>query len=379
MSGRFRAAVIGLGRMGSTIDDEQGGWGHHAKPWAHTPCYRAAGVRVVAGADPHEGQRDAYRAKWGIETLYADYREMMERERPDVVSICTSARPRAKVLLDVVEIGAPRGLKAIWAEKPLCVSLTEGDRMVAACWQAGVVLAVGCSRNWSAHYERMRALIEADQIGDPLQIVSQGQAFISHNGSHMLALTNRLAGAKVETVFGHMQDHEAAYGDDDLQGNGYLTYGNGVQAFVRMMPCGAANWQFEVSGTRGRLHALADGQEIAFYKLHTPDLEGRGEEPARQIFPAPTAVESPNALAVRDILACVETGKEPNCSGADALHALEVAVAMRASHRIGGERVELPLADRSLRIFSHETIGDSEPAVVRAARSREARRRAAGG
>lgn len=379
MNGRFRAAVIGLGRMGSTIDDEQGGWGHHAKPWAHTPCYRAAGVRVVAGADPHEGQRAAYRAKWGIETLYADYREMMERERPDVVSICTSARPRAKILLDVVELGAPRGLKAIWAEKPLCVSLTEGDRMVAACWQAGVVLAVGCSRNWSAHYERMRALIEADQIGDPLQIVSQGQAFISHNGSHMLALTNRLAGAKVETVFGHMEDHEAAYGDDDLQGNGYLTYGNGVQAFVRMMPCGAANWQFEVSGTRGRLHALADGQEIAFYKLHTPGLEGRGEEPARQIFPAPTAVESPNALAVRDILACVETGKEPNCSGADALHALEVAVAMRASHRIGGERVELPLADRSLCIFSHETIGDSEPAVVRAARRREARRRALGG
>ncbi len=379
MSGRFRAAVIGLGRMGSTIDDEQGGWGHHAKPWAHTPCYRAAGVRVVAGADPHEGQRAAYRAKWGIETLYADYREMMERERPDVVSICTSARARAKVLLDVVELGAPRGLKAIWAEKPLCVSLTEGDRMVAACWQAGVVLAVGCSRNWSAHYERMRALIEADQIGDPLQIISQGQAFISHNGSHMLALTNRLAGAKVETVFGHMQDHEAAYGDDDLQGNGYLTYGNGVQAFVRMMPCGAANWQFEVSGTRGRLHALADGQEIAFYKLHTPGLEGRGEEPARQIFPAPTAVESPNALAVRDILTCVETGKEPNCSGADALHALEVAVAMRASHRIGGERVELPLADRSLCIFSHETIGDSEPAVVRAARRREARRRALGG
>lgn len=374
MNGRWRAAVIGLGRMGSTIDDEQGGWGHHAKPWAHTPCYRAVGVRVVAGADPHQGQRAAYRAKWGVETLYADYREMVERERPDVVSICTSARPRARVLLDVVELGAPRGLKAIWAEKPLCVSLAEGDRMVAACRQAGIVLAVGCSRNWSAHYERMRALIEAGQIGDPLQIVSQGQAFISHNGSHMLALTNRLAGARVETVFGHLEDDQAAPEDGDVQGNGYLTYGNGVQAFVRMMACGAANWQFEVSGTRGRLHALADGQEIAFYKLHTPSLEGRGEEPARQIFPAPPTVESSNALAVRDLLTCVETGKEPNCSGADALHALEIAVAMRASHRGGGACVTLPLADRSSRILSYETIGDSEPAVVRAAK-----RRAAGG
>lgn len=368
MNGRYRAAVIGLGRMGSTIDDEQRAWTHHAKPWAHTPSYRAAGVEVVAGADPHAGQRAAYRAKWGMETLYADYREMVERERPDLVSICTSARPRADVLLDVVELGAPRGLKAIWAEKPLCISLAEGDRMVAACRTAGIALAVGCSRNWSAHYERMRALVDAGELGDLLQVVSQGEAFISHNGSHLLALTNRLAGGRVRSVFGHVED-ETATGDEDLRGNGYLDYDNGVQAFVRMMPCGAANWQFEVTGTCGRLHALADAQEIAFYKLHTSSLEGRREEPAHQIFPNPPAVESPNVRAVRDLLTCIETGKEPNCSGADALHALEIAVAMRESHRRGGIRVELPLADRSLRIFSRETRGDSQPAAVRAARS----------
>ncbi|MCY4373490.1 MAG: Gfo/Idh/MocA family oxidoreductase, partial [Spirochaetaceae bacterium] len=57
----------------------------------------------------------------------------MERERPDLVSICTSSRPRARVLLDVAEIGAARGLKAIRAEKPLAISVEEGDRMVAAC------------------------------------------------------------------------------------------------------------------------------------------------------------------------------------------------------------------------------------------------------
>ena len=49
-------------------------------------------------------------------------------------------------------------------------------------------------------------------------------------------------------------------------------------------------------------------------------------------------------------------------------------MAMRESHRRGGVRVALPLADRSLRIFSRETRGDSEPAAVRAAR-----RRAGGG
>ena len=374
MNGKCRAAVIGLGRMGSTIDDERGKWAPWLYPTAHTPCYRAVGIEVAAGADPHEGQRDAYRAKWGVETLYADYREMVERERPDLVSICTSARPRARVLLDVVEIGAARGLKAIWAEKPLAVSLEEGDRMVAACREAGIVLAVGCSRNWSASYDRMRELVDAGELGDLLQIVSMGEAFISHNGSHLLAITNRLVGGRVRWAFGHMDSDENAAGDDDLQGNGYLHYDNGVQGLVRMLPCGAASWQFELTGTRGRLHALADAQEVTFHKLHASTLEGRGEEPARLIFPPPPSVESPNTRTVRDLLACIETGKEPNCSGADALHALEIAMAMRESHRRGGVRVELPLADRSLRIFSRETVGDSEPAAVRAAR-----RRAGGG
>ena len=166
---------------------------------------------------------------------------MLERERPDLVSICTSARPRARVLLDVVEIGASRGLKAIWAEKPLAISLEEGDRMVAACREAGIVFAVGCSRNWSASYDRMRELVEAGELGDLLQIVSMGEAFISHNGSHLLALTNRLAGGRVRWVFGHMDSDESAAGDDDLQGNGYLHYENGVQGLVRMFPCRAGS------------------------------------------------------------------------------------------------------------------------------------------
>ena len=365
VNGRYRAVVIGLGRMGSTIDDERGKWASIRHPSAHTPCYQAVGIEVVAGADPHAGQRDAYRAKWGIETLYEDYREMVERERPDLVSICTSARPRAQVLLDVIEIGASRGLKGIWAEKPLCISLDEGDQMVEACRKAGIVFAVGCSRNWSPYYDRMRELVDSGELGELLQIVSQGEAFVSHNGSHLLALTNRLVGGRVKWVFGHMDSDENTASDNDLQGNGYLHYENGVQGFVRMMPCGASNWQFELIGTLGRLNALADAQEVEFHKLQASGLEGRGEGPARLIFPQPPSVESDNTRTVRDLISCIETGKVPNCSGADGLHVLEIAIAMRESHRRGGIRVDLPLADRALRIFSRETDGDSEPRAIR--------------
>ena len=68
---------------------------------------------------------------------------------------------------------------------------------------------------------------------------------------------------------------------------------------------------------------------------------------------------------VRDLIACIETGKEPNCSGEDGRHALEIALALRESHRRGGTRVALPLADRSLHIRSLETLhGDDPPSCA---------------
>ena len=135
----YRAAIIGLGRMGSTFDEEAGPYCRWRPPHAHAACYRAvAATRLVAGSDPHPGQRDAFAQKWGVDPshLYADHREMLERERPDIVSICTSARPRARILQDVLAAG--QSVRAIWAEKPISISLAEADAMIDACRRAGV-------------------------------------------------------------------------------------------------------------------------------------------------------------------------------------------------------------------------------------------------
>jgi len=168
-------------------------------------------------------------------------------------------------------------------------------------------------------------------------------------------------------VFGHMASDAKAAGDEDLEGNRYLQYESGAQAYARAMPVGGASWEFEVIGAQGRLRAVADAQQIEFWKNVEPTLEGRRRETAKHIFPMPYFGESPNARTVRDLLVCIETGKQPNCSGEDGRHALEVAIGMRESHRRGGTRVDLPLEDRSLRILSQETLAGDEPAAVRRA------------
>jgi hypothetical protein len=68
---------------------------------------------------------------------------------------------------------------------------------------------------------------------------------------------------------------------------------------------------------------------------------------------------------LEDLVSAAETGGAPRCSGQDGLAALEVAVALRESHRRGGVKVRLPVEDRSLAIRSAETLQGEAPARVR--------------
>ena len=109
----YRAAVIGLGRMGSTFDDEIDQGGSIFLPYCHAPSYDAApNVELVAGADLHDGQREIFGERWGIspDHLYSDYREMIAREELDLVSVCTTARVRSRIVQDVARSGRGRDL-----------------------------------------------------------------------------------------------------------------------------------------------------------------------------------------------------------------------------------------------------------------------------
>jgi len=356
----YRAAVIGLGRMGSTFDDEVKEGGTIFIPYCHAPTYVAGPqAELVAGADLHEGQRSDFAERWGLasEHVYADYREMLEKESLDIVSVCTTARVRAEIVTTVAEAG----VKGMWIEKPISISLAEADDMVETCRKNRVALAVNCARRWSPFFSTARDLIDEGEIGQALQVTAYGSCGLSHNGSHLIDTVCYFAGGKVTWVFGEMASDEAAARNDDLQGNGYLVFDNGVRAYVRGMSCGAAEWEFEVLGTEGTIRSHNGGRE---FQLRQKD-EGRRRATALKPFPLPARPEGTGLTILRDLAQAIETGSQPRCSGEDGRAALEIAIAMRESHRRGGVRVELPLADRQLKIHSSETYHDEKPAIIR--------------
>ncbi len=359
----YRAAVIGLGRMGSTYDDEQHQGGTTFFPYAHAPSYAATpGIELVAGADPHDEQRAIFGERWGVAPahLYRDYREMLANEQIDIVSVCTTARLRAQIIQDL----AQAGVKAIWAEKPLALTLAEADAMVAACRTHNVQMAVNCSRRWNPFFAETRRMIAAGELGDLLQITAYGQCGLSHNGSHLIDSVRYLAGGEVTWVFGEMESDAAAASDNDLMGNGYLAFDNGVRAYLRGLPTGVASWEFDILGSAGRVRLVNGCLELELTKVLAGGPGQRGV-PAKVPFPMPRQIPGTGVTIVEDIVNAIETGQPPRCSGADGVAALEVAMALRESHRQGGVKVTLPLADRSLCMLSAEIKHDDVPARVR--------------
>ena len=368
---RTRVAIIGLGRIASTIDEEIGIYDFHDWPVAHIGCYQAVPeVELVGMADTWEEQREAARQRWGFDAIYADYRTMLEETKPDIVSVCTSAKPRASILVDIAKGGY--GVKAVWAEKPLTLSLQEADDVITACNDAGVVIAVNCTRRWKHVYTQALRMVKDGLLGDIRHIVGRAQVGLSHNGSHMLTTVTMFAPGRAQWVVGEMDPEEDPDSNNDFKGSGYIGFPGGVRGYFRGQENGPNDWSYDITGTEGMIRIMGDGRSTELWTSEEPVAGQRNRQAAQRFFPPERQIRAGGVNVIYDLLECIETGGTPKCSGEDAREALEIAIATRLSHRRGIVRVDLPVEDRREQIVSAEVIsGGGIPRAI--GRERDAR------
>jgi predicted dehydrogenase len=89
---------------------------------------------VVAVANRGTERLKRFTDRFGVTNTYLDYREMIEKEKPDIVSVTTPSFARAEPII----FAAEHGVRGIYAEKGLCASLEEADRITQAIKDNGV-------------------------------------------------------------------------------------------------------------------------------------------------------------------------------------------------------------------------------------------------
>jgi predicted dehydrogenase len=125
----------------------------------------------------------------GMPRRYDDYRELLAKERLDIV-ICTSENARHP---QVVEACARAGA-GVCVEKPMARSLSDALAMVRAVRTAGTAMLVNWPMTWEPAARKAKALIDAGAIGRVLEV----KARLGHTGP--LGSGARHAGVSAEAA-----------------------------------------------------------------------------------------------------------------------------------------------------------------------------------
>ena len=358
---KYRVAIIGTGRMGGLIEDELNA-NQFSIPYGHCSAYQAIPeTEVIAVANRGQERLSRFSKRFGITNTYLDYRKMIEREKPDIVSITTPSWARAEPII----FAAEHGVRGIYSEKGLCASLAEADRIAATCKNNHVAFNWGAMRRHHDGCKRLRDALAAGQIGQLRYAFMFAFTDIIKHHPHTLDLVAMLLGdAPAQWVEGHLaadakaaQERPRAYPAYDPQRHAFIPpkgeeiadpmvdffrvgYANGTEGHFIPMP---GLFDVEVYGTEGRAYAWDNGETIRIRRNNKTN--NSIDEQTIQ----PTGA-SPTISTIRNIIHQLETGDITAGNIDITMQSVEAQFGMVHSHLQDGARVELPLADRTLYI-----------------------------
>jgi predicted dehydrogenase len=335
---RYRVGVIGTGRIASTIQDEiESSPFSLLLPYSHAGAYVAhPATEIVAAADTNGERLAEFGQRWGVDCLYADYRQMVDEEALDIVSVCVPTRVHAEVMAAIVT----SGVRGIFMEKPIGRTLREADEMIASTDAANIKVVVNHVRSFDPYFRRIHALIEAGAIGRVRSVMVRWHEGMSFGGSHLFDLLRFLLGGKAQWVFGHLDEGDGLF---DPGGSGVVGFSDDVEVFLDNRAGHAAPRELDIAGDAGRIRV---GDHLA-PQLYTKDDRSPFNELVQRPFPGSVDGTSPMTVAVDELVRAIEGGASPSSDLRDGRANLEIAVAFHLSAR---ERrpIDLPVSDLDL-------------------------------
>ena len=356
----LRAAVIG--RTG------RGDYGHALdEVWNDLP-----GVELVAVADDNKTGLAAEARKLKLDRAFADYRQMLDQVKPDVVSIGARWVDQHR---DIVVACAERGVH-MYLEKPLCRTLAEADEMIAACERTHARCAIAHQTHYSPRMPVVKEMIAGGKLGQVLELRGRGKEDQRGGGEDLWVLGThvmdlmRLLGGDPSWCFARVwQDGKPITKSDVAEGNEGLgpLAGDALNAMYGMPGTQTAYFASHraTSGKRPRFGVQVFGSE-GILELTTgflPSVKYLADpswSPAQSgvkwqaVSSAglgkPEPLKDPSAhagnhAAVLDLIEAIEQNRQPKSSIYDGRAAVEMIVAVFESQR-QGKPVDLPLANR---------------------------------
>ncbi len=328
-----RVGIAGLGRLG--------------KVHAENLAYHIPGARLTAACSIVPAELDYAGEHLGVEKLYTEYEEMLDKAELDAVAIVTSSGLHCEQIRKALE----KGLH-VFTEKPLGVNVEEcleAEKVVAA--HPNQIFFLGFMRRYDVSYQYAKRKIEEGAIGkpylvkatgiDPEALVEGSIRFAKTSGgifidmaSHDVDLMRWFLGAEVKSVyasgctFKHPEFTEAG---DNETGIAMFQFENGAAALLhvgRTAPHGY-HIETEIVGTEGSIRVSpVPAKNLAM-------LYNSSGAVVECVEGFPQRFEEAYRREMQEFIRCIQTGEKADISVRDGTRATEACFAMTKSFREG--------------------------------------------
>ena len=333
----FRAAIIGLGKMGLS---------HQSMVNVHPQ------LQLVSVCDASGYVLDVLSKYTGVKT-YTDYKKMLAEEQLDCVFVATPSRYHAEIVAAALE----RNLH-VFCEKPFALDPQIGYQLADAAERKKLVNQVGYHYRFVAAFNEAKRLLDTNLVGElhhvraeaygPVVLRPKGSTWRSQRSEgggclfdyscHAIDLLNYLVGQPLAvsgTVLNSVFSNDV---DDEI----YSTFQFSQGLYGQL----ATNWSDEsfrkmsvkisIWGSKGRINV--DRQELQVYLRSVPDPAESGFGPGWNVRYT-TELTKPVWFYVRGeeysaqidhFVHCIQTGAVPISNFRTASDTSLVAESMRA-------------------------------------------------
>lgn len=349
---RLKAAVIGhTGR---------GDYGHGLESiFRNQP-----GIELVAIADPDATGRTQMASKIGAPNAYADYREMLERHKPHLVSLAMRhADQHHAIALAAVRSGAH-----VFCEKPFTTTPVEADEVLKEAGPRKLKIAVAHTMRMTPSVLALRTAIARGLLGDIVELHAHGKQDARAGGEDMMVLGTHLfdlmrlflgdpvsCSAEVLAQGRRITKNDARLVKDSVgwvagdQISAHFLFPNGVNASftsASKLRETVGHWGLELHGSRGVARINCDLEPNVFVRKQGAwSNAGRSDNWTPLEMAADKTSPAHTGNPVTDWLTAIETDRPPECSGQNGLWAVEMVMAVYQS-ALTGARVDFPLKER---------------------------------
>ncbi len=321
-------------------------------------------LKIVALCDIDQEKMNFIAKEFKLSTktkMYTDYKQMLEKEKPELIAICTESGKHGKIALDCIEANAN-----LIIEKPIALSLEEADMIMEKAKKKNLKVSACHQNRFNKSVQKIREAVEEKRFGK----LMYGTAHIRWNRGedyytqaswrgtweqdggalmnqciHNIDLLRWMMGDDITEVVGMTDNLIHNYIEAEDLGIALIRFSNGsygvIEGTTNIYPKNLEETLY-IFGEKGTVKAGGKSVNLIEEWQFADNLDNSDEVKEKYHENPPNVYGFGHKPLYKDVIEAIKNDRQPYVTAVDGKNALELVLAIYKSAS-EGKSIRLPL------------------------------------